>query len=142
MPVVPNNSLPYSLLQNHDRQSLEHAIVYRILTDDAFVEKGLVALFSLQEPEEQLRGEAIFLNQRGFSASDASVFGLMAQRVQEGHRLFAEELAICRERSSKGMPRLGKYRGQLAEGFHGDLLPKTGANSDSVDSGAGNGVRK
>ena len=133
---------PSPLLQNSKRQWLEQAIVDRILIDDAFVENAVVALFSKQEPKEQESKRTLVQNRRGFNKPDAGVFSAMAEHLLAGHRLSAEELAICRKPSKGGMPRLGKYRRQLAEIFQADLLPNTGANSDSVDSGAGNGVRK
>src|SRR5215467_7816065 len=88
---------------------LEETVVERILTDDDFLRRSVVAIFSRQTPEEQRRGITMFQNERGLNAADVFVFGPMAERVLSGAGLSERDLAVCRALLPSGIPWLGKY---------------------------------
>ena len=75
-------------------------------TNDAWLKRGLLAIYRLQTSTEQATLTTRVVNSVGFSAFDAEFLSAMAQRVEKGYNLSFKQLAAVR----RGM---NKYAGQL-----------------------------
>jgi hypothetical protein len=93
---------------------LERQIIELLLRDRAFVAGALVRLYGQQEEDEQFRHKTIHRNGIGFNAVDAKVFSPMAEQILRDREISEEQLALCRQPLENGLPRLGRYRRQLA----------------------------
>lgn len=79
-----------------------------LLTSDRALARGIVAIYRRQTPGERGAKATMEDNGRGFNASDARTFSLMAELLLAGGALTVEQKLAARER-------LPKYAGQLLE---------------------------
>ena len=93
-------------------------IVKQICESDEFVFKALKALFWRRQTSPERRVSMTFRrNGAGFSKANAKRMSRLARKVTKAGRLSGKDLAYCRAPMGNGIPRLGKYRVQLAEIF-------------------------
>ena len=114
---IPQHDLP----QAQNWPTSEQDVVERIWRDDEYVAQAIIALYQRQENKEKAQRKTISRNRVGFSAADVKLFSLMSERLLAGHSLSSDELAICREPMKNGLPRLAKYRRQLANANRGGV---------------------
>ena len=85
---------------------------YKINTDDAFLERAVVLLYTRQTLDERKptapSDRTIHLNRRGFNAADASRLSYYGRWVRSGRHLTGWHLAKARELT-------WKYRRQVSE---------------------------
>ena len=78
----------------------------KLKTDDRWLCRGILAIFSKQTYEEQNAEATIKDNGIGFNGVDAYILSSFAKQLQKGYKLSPKQLAIA----TKRMP---KYAGQL-----------------------------
>jgi hypothetical protein len=90
-----------------------------ILRDDAVgaraVGKALVHLFRRQTEDEQASNDTRHHNMRGFTGADARRGSITAKYFLKHGELLDWQLEYWRAPNRRGVPRLGKYYGQIAE---------------------------
>jgi hypothetical protein len=84
----------------------------KLAVDNRWLERGILAIDARQEPDEQDNRETVYLNGRGWNATDASLGSYLANYIRrcrrpEGQRLSGKWVATAREM-------MYKYAGQLA----------------------------
>lgn len=83
----------------------------KLYTNQAWLEKGILAIDARQTPDEQDRGITAYQNGRGWNSSDASTGGYMAQYIRDCRRPLGQKLSgKWVDRARKMM---GKYARQL-----------------------------
>ena len=60
-------------------------IAQKLRTSDQWLQRGLLALYGLQDPGEQATQTTCFLNGRGFNRVDARILSGFAQQIQATH---------------------------------------------------------
>jgi hypothetical protein len=119
------------------RKGLKTEIEARMCHDDEFAARCVVAIFGLQEYEEQRTGLTKFRNRVGFNKPDAQVFSPMVGGVLAGQPLSSKQLNVCRT-LRKGKPRLGSYSGQLLKIIEGRLPDTLGIGLAGTSVSGGN----
>lgn len=69
----------------------------KIADNDAWMLRGLLAIYKYQTMDEQEVGEARYLNGVGFSGAHAYFAGEMAKLLQRNIRLSEKQIACCRK---------------------------------------------
>lgn len=78
----------------------------KLLTDNRWLYRGILAIYEKQTYEEKNAGNTIIDNGIGFNGADAFILSSFAKQLNQGRILSVKQLAIARKR----MP---KYAGQL-----------------------------
>lgn len=84
------------------------AVRAKLLSDQVWVERGLMAIYRRQTSLEKQAEEAIFVNGRGFGAFDAKMGSYLAAYCKSGKHLSGPFVV-------KGRKIVLKYVGQLVE---------------------------
>lgn len=82
----------------------------KLLTDDRWLIRGILAIYDRQTHDEQGRQETLENNGVGFNGADAPFLSSIAEQVRFKHRHFLtpKQNVICRKM-------MVKYAGQLTE---------------------------
>jgi hypothetical protein len=83
-----------------------------ILRDNAFLHWAILIIHNNQTYEEQAQKTTMYINGRGFNKNDAGVMSRFARQIQQGFRLYGDDLQEARRR-------MRKYARQVA--VHADL---------------------
>ncbi len=79
----------------------------QLLTDDAWLVRGLIAIFNRQTADEQQAERTEIHNKMGFNSSDAEILTSFAKQWQQKEWLSDKQMGIIRRK-------LPKYSAQLA----------------------------
>ena len=82
-------------------------IKHKLLTDDTWLMRGVMAIYRMQTNEEKYQGRTIEYNNKGFNGVDASILSSFGMQLQRGRQLSVKQLAIARKK-------MLKYSNQLA----------------------------
>ncbi len=85
----------------------------KLATDNAWLVRGLVALFRRQTEDEQRSEDTKYQNKMGFNSADAPVLTSLARQWQERNWLSTPQIGLARRL-------MGKYSGQLARIARGE----------------------
>lgn len=93
------------------------------------MEHALLVLFSRQTEDERNAAATIQHNGMGFTPFDADIFSSFARFIlkstrPDGQRLTVGQLNVCRKLNAKGVMRIAKYAGQLADEANNLRLPR------------------
>jgi hypothetical protein len=94
---MPNDTAPYTA----------ETVRTKLLTDDAWLVRGLLAVFALQTEDERVEGNTTHQNGVGFNGVDAPFCTSLVEQFRSRGSLSPKQIAALR----KIMP---KYSGQLA----------------------------
>ena len=96
--------------QTYTREQIEE----KLLSSQAWLERGILAIFERQTNDEQYSEATKYLNAKGFSACDASYLSYTAKWIKSGKHLSGYHVIKARER-------MMKYAGQLTLIANGEL---------------------
>ena len=85
-------------------------IAARLLTSQQWLERGVVAIYSMQTEDEKANGITTHLNGVGFSAYHSPFMSSLARRILKGWHLSIAQSAAAR----KIMPRYAKQLAAIA----------------------------
>ena len=80
----------------------------KLMTNQNWIERGLIVLYNRQTKEEQDGGRTIKHNERGFNGSDDRYLTYCSKWILKGNRLSGHHVVKCGKR-------LGKYWRQIQE---------------------------
>ncbi len=80
----------------------------KLLTDDAWLVRGLVAIYNRQTADEQRAEETKLHNRVGFNGSDANILTSFAKQWQSRQWLSDKQMGLARRK-------MVKYAGQLVK---------------------------
>lgn len=96
----------------------EASVIDRVLHNEQDCYFALLGLYARQTGHERLNGETVIKNYVGFNIVDAPLFTSLALILLTYGSLTPAQLRRCRRCTGIfGMPRLAKYRRQIAEIF-------------------------
>ena len=108
------------MMSSETRKWTREEIADRIMNDDRWTYRALLALHENQTEDEQNSQETRHRNGRGFMPQDAKWLSFMAETLWSRGRLTPNQINRVRFRTS-GKPRLSKYAKQLADYANGKV---------------------
>jgi len=88
-------------------------IASKLASSQAWLERGILAIYARQTADEKNHGETVHLNCVGFSGADAKYLSYLARYLQNGNHLSGKFLV-------GGRKRMAKYAGQLTKIANGE----------------------